>query len=255
MSSATIEIRFETSKPVEVLDLAASLTSIGRQYMQFAASQGFLEADAKLYVKEIRSGSIIAELVGIASQIPWSDLVRTASTTADFAKRATEIIDWFRGKSKADPRPSRGEMETTKGMLMPVTNDPGAHMTFNCTDNSQVVVNLTINSFDAAGVTQRINNRLKQEAAPVAGRQEFKAFRWYQARNDLKAKTGDRGVIESISPKPVRVRFTSEAIKETMTKGPIFERLYIVDTVVETSDGKPALYTIIHLHEFRELDE
>ncbi len=250
MNGATIEFRFETSKPVEVLDLAASLTSIGRQYMQFASAQGFLEADAKLYVKEIRSGSIIAELVGVATQIPWSDLVKTASTTAEFAKRVTEIIDWFRGKSKVDPIPSRGEMETTKGMLLPVVNDPSAQLTFNCTDNAQVVVNLTINSFDAAGVTQRISNRLKQDAMPVSGRQELKAFRWYQARNDLKAKTGDRGVIESISPKPVRVRFTSEAIKETMTKGPIFERVYIVDAVVETSDDKPMLYTIIHLHEF-----
>ncbi|MGL4959601.1 MAG: hypothetical protein ACRC67_00095 [Inquilinus sp.] len=251
MSDSSLEIRFETSKPVEVLDLATSLTSVGRQYMQFVATRGFLETDAKLYVKEIRSGSIICELIGIAKQIPWADLVGVASTSLDFAIRLTQIIDWFRGKNKDVAEPSRGEMETTKGILIPVVNDIGGHMTINCNDNAQVVLNFTIGSIEANAVSHRIENQLKQSALPITGRQELKEFSWYQANNNLKAKSGDRGVIESISPKPVKVRFTSESIKETMTEGPIFERVYIVDALVEIREEKPYQYTIINLHDYR----
>jgi hypothetical protein len=74
---------------------------------------------------------------------------------------------------------------------------------------------------------------------------------WYQARNDQKSQRGDRAIIESISPTPVKAIFVSEGIKgKTLlgTSNP-FKRAFIVDVSVETIGGRPALYRITEVHD------
>jgi hypothetical protein len=72
----------------------------------------------------------------------------------------------------------------------------------------------------------------------------------HQVRGDPKSKSGDRGIIESISKMPVRLWFTSEEIKKGILESPDnpFQREFIVDVEVKTvEDGKPALYKVLAL--------
>jgi hypothetical protein len=60
----TIEIA--NQQPVELLDLTTSLLSVGDEYRRFATSRGLVGAeDARFYIQQIRTGSIIADLVPI----------------------------------------------------------------------------------------------------------------------------------------------------------------------------------------------
>ena len=71
----------------------------------------------------------------------------------------------------------------------------------------------------------------------------------HQVRGDTKSKSGDRGVIESISKTPVKLWFSSEDIKKGILESPDnpFQRVFVVDVEVKTADSKPALYKVLAL--------
>jgi hypothetical protein len=74
-------------------------------------------------------------------------------------------------------------------------------------------------------------------------------------RGDTKAKSGDKGVIESVSKSPVKIWFASEEIKRGIldaAENP-FQRMFIVDVEVKTVNDKPALYKILALKDSSEL--
>ena len=64
MSEAKLTIEIKNTKPVEITDFTDAFESLGNQYYKFLAESPYFELskETKLYVKEIRSGSIITEL-------------------------------------------------------------------------------------------------------------------------------------------------------------------------------------------------
>jgi hypothetical protein len=70
-----------------------------------------------------------------------------------------------------------------------------------------------------------------------------------QVRGEAKSSSGDRGIIESVSPLPVKLLFTSEEIKKGILEAPEnpFQRVFIVDVQVKTANGKAALYKVLAL--------
>jgi hypothetical protein len=72
-----------------------------------------------------------------------------------------------------------------------------------------------------------------------------------QIRDVPKSKTGDRGIIESISKLDIKLLFTSEEIKRDILEAPEnpFQKAFIVDVEVKTLDDKPALYKILAVKE------
>jgi hypothetical protein len=83
----------------------------------------------------------------------------------------------------------------------------------------------------------------------------MQTFYWFQARGDVKAKTGDQGVIEAIDGRPRKVIFNTEEAKQQMLEGAIFQQVYIVDVEVATINGRPAVYKILQVHEVFPKDD
>jgi hypothetical protein len=61
---------FQNTRLIELMDLTASLLALGEQYRSFIRRKGgiYFEDDYRLYVREVRTGSIVAELVRYAKQ-------------------------------------------------------------------------------------------------------------------------------------------------------------------------------------------
>ncbi len=82
----TIEI--VNAKPVELLDLTTSFLSVGDEYRRFATSRGLAGADdARFYVQQIRTGSIIADLVPMLPVVFVASLplIENLNTIVQFA--------------------------------------------------------------------------------------------------------------------------------------------------------------------------
>lgn len=60
-----LEIKFNNIQPIELSDLSLSLLSISNQYQNFIENETTesYKANSELFIKEVRTGSIIIELV------------------------------------------------------------------------------------------------------------------------------------------------------------------------------------------------
>jgi hypothetical protein len=69
--SQKLEIKINNQKPVVLTDLTMSLLGINQQYQRFIESETNQDynASTELYIKEVRTGSIIVELVALAMPI------------------------------------------------------------------------------------------------------------------------------------------------------------------------------------------
>jgi len=87
-------------------------------------------------------------------------------------------------------------------------------------------------------------------------------FYWHTASiasGGTAKRTLERGVIETISPREVKVFFPEGAneLKRRMTdiEGNPFRKAFIVHVAVQTIKGRPQLYTILDVHEVFDRDD
>jgi hypothetical protein len=92
----TIEI--VNQRPVELLDLTTSFLSVGDEYRRFATSRGLVGVeDARFFIQQIRTGSIIADLIPIlpvamAATLPLLDNVNNVVQFAQYLRVAYNVL-------------------------------------------------------------------------------------------------------------------------------------------------------------------
>lgn len=248
----TIEIK--NKHPVELTDLAQSMMAMGDEYRRFLAKHDTcLDADdVKLYIKEIRSGSIITELIALA---PYAlPFVEHADTVVEFAKHLKNVYEWFIGKSEQPPPKDieKSTLQNLSQIIEPTAKDHASQMNFGAINvQGDVVVNLHISATEANAAQNAIRREIEARKEPVTGIHRDVVMYWAQARNQPDSKSGDRARIESIYSGDVKVRFANDALKTEMlydTPYP-FNKNFIVDVAVETVEGRPALYKVLEIHD------
>lgn len=249
-SKLTVEI--QNVQPIELLDLTASLYSLGEEYKRFVASSELgVTGGLKLYIKEIRAGSIITDLVALAPlALPF---IEQTKTIIEYGKHLKSVYDFYAGK-KTDEKPNldKTSLNHFSRIIEPVAKDTGSQ--FNIYAENGGVVNLTMNisSSEANAAQNSIRRELDFLKEPEVGLHNKVVLYWFQARGTLTNQAGDKGIIESISTNPVKVVFDSDKTKALLLlqagENP-FRSAYIVDVFVETINGKPALYKITNFHE------
>jgi len=80
---------------------------------------------------------------------------------------------------------------------------------------------------------------------------EGELLQLHQMRGDIKAKTGDRGIIEKFSSKLVKLHFMTPEVKAAIVdqQDNPFRMAYVVDGEVGTIGGEPSLYKIQEVHD------
>lgn len=246
-------VEIKNRDPVQLLDLTQALVSFAREFQTYAdeALDGPYRAQTHLYVKEIRTGSIITELVANAAGL--LPIVSDANTLIGFTKHLTVAINWLlhRTPEKNPPSISRSTVQNIGSIVEPIAKDSASQLIIHTETINHAPVFLTINSHDANALQNQIQRQLADWRAPATGMHEKVVMYWFQARNDAKSTAGDKAKIESISQRPVKVIFASEAIKAQMLAidENIFTHAFIVDVQVETVENSPVLYKIVRVYE------
>lgn len=246
-------IEISNKRHVELLDLARSMMSIGDEYKHFLVKhETYIDPDhVKLYIKEIRSGSIITELVSLS---PYTlPLIDHAETVFEYAKHIKILYEWLiEGKEKPQDI-EKSTLENLSNIIEPVAKDHGSQMNFGSVNvQGDLVLNLNINSTQANATQNAIRRELNLMKEPVTGIHESVVMYWAQARNQLDGnKAGDRARIESIHMGDVKVRFKNDDLKSKMLyeEPHPFQKAFVVDVAVETVNEKPVLYKILDLHD------
>lgn len=87
----SLQVKYETERPVELADLGESFRSLGRHYEDYVHRHGFDQTpgNARLYVSELRTGSIVLILKNMLQQgsIVLKDLDVLAGFTTSLRTR------------------------------------------------------------------------------------------------------------------------------------------------------------------------
>lgn len=260
---ASLIYEFKNTKPIELIDFTASLYAVGDQFRSFVARRApeHVDDDVRLYVKEVRTGSIVAELISHASQYAW-----IAPATPMILSYAQELGDWFeffKGiKDAADIKDmllgtSKKDLQQISNIIEPVAKDNGSQLNFIANQGGTLNVNLHLSSQEAAAGQQHLRRLIEARPIPESGVKYDEVFYWYQVRDDQVGKPGDQGVIERYSVKPVKVRFASDEVKSAMmdmAANP-FRQLFVVDVDVTFVGGKPVLYRVLQMKDVMDKPE
>lgn len=273
---ARLQIRFGVDRPVELVQLTLALQALARDYRRYAndviREKGgkVSDEDIRLYVTDIHSGSIVAELASAVSVLgAFMPLVDVNPIFTGYVQFFGETINYFRAlASKKEVKPA--DVTTTKAAAQAVTDvmavvagHPGASLRFAAkakdADGASVVYELQYTSEEAAEAQR--GAMIAQKVLDYRGGAEHENVLLYFQRTSTDAaksdgRTDDKAVVNSISPKPLPVHFASPLdaarvndMKADPKQNP-FKAAFRVDLNVETDRNRvPRFYRVVHIHE------
>jgi hypothetical protein len=202
-----------------------------------------IPGNLRLYVREMRSGSIIADLMPLGEQISW--VLDHKDILGAFVAHLNELAGYFL-KGEIGAPPTRQEAERLSQILEPVSKDSSAQYNIQASDSAKVEIH---NHFHVGFVeANAIQNGVRRFLGPQLPALEVVRDRLMtleQVKNVASAKTGDRGIIESVWPKAVKLQFLSDAAKQqvlSLAENP-FQRVFLVDAEVHSARGRPVVCT------------
>lgn len=246
----TLVFTIDNKTPVELLSLTHAMLSVSAQFDKFNIKHGHT-SEAKLYVKEVRKGSIILELFDIAvvSAIPF---VENVNTVAEFAKHLQKVFTFFKngGTNEDKPELTAKDCDDFYNIINPVALDSGANLTLNVSGNSNCKIHISIPSLEA----NAMQNRFRAEKE-VLRQKELKELHHKQILTFSQAadkRTGNKGIIESLNEKPLGLIFENEEDREKIlaipTQNPL-KYAFIVDVRVEFVGNRPSAYRILKYYD------
>lgn len=257
MTEARLTIEIKHSHPVELIDFTRAFLSVADEYRRYVKLQSgvAIADDVRLFIKGMRSGSIITDLVALSQTgLPFME---NSVTVLDFSKYLFTAITFLTGKSDNRPDFTKTNLENISQLLEPIAKDNAAQINFQTIINGDVNITFNTNSLEAKAAQHTAEREIKAMKDPVTGYHDLVVLYWFQARNDLAGGTGDRAIIESISKNPIKTICATPETKSAMIhdQGNFFNTAFLVDVNIETIDDKPVLYKIIKVHEPVDLPE
>lgn len=244
-------LEIKNSKPVELLVLTESYLSFASLYSNRTLKNPHLKhiIDPKLYIKEIRSGSIITELIDFAPLL--FPFIENTNSLIEFFKFLQNIFGLFKEEPTKVTDVTKNECNTLSKIIQPVANDESSQMNFSTIINGNPTYNFNINNSDAVRITEGIEKYKAILDEPENNRYNKVLMYWYQVRDEVHSKTGDKAIIEKITIRPLRVIFDTDEIKQEILddSSNFFRYAYIVDVELQTIDSRPMVYKILKIHE------
>ena len=257
LTESVLSYEFQNQRPIDLIDLTTSLMAVGEQFRRFVHRHdaALTEDGYRLFIKEVRAGSIIAELVSYAVQS--SMIMPAIPLVAQFGQEISDLFDFFKDiKEARDVAKEIGfgkkDLQQISDIIDPVAKDGGSQLNLIATHGGVIKVNVSISSLEANAVQNNLRRRIEATRESITGMHHDQVLYWYQMRADIAEKPGDKAVIERFSRNPVKVRIASDEVKREMIDRPQnpFRKLYLVDVDVTEIDGKPVLYKIIDVKDF-----
>lgn len=253
--SKRLELKINNVRPVRLEDLSLSLLAFNHQFHKFVESETNKETDVatELLIKEVRSGSIIVELVSEAA--PIVPLLWEGGSLVQWSNVVKDTCQWLLGKIDTPPKNvAKQDLQEWNKFVEPVAKDNGSQMNINVTDNGKVINQIFINSMEANAIQNRISNLIEDIDTPDDNVHKRKVMYWYQTKFDSNSDTGNKAIIDDLSKSGLKVIFEDYAVKDEMLHSdtkfgkPWHELAYVVDVEVQTVRGTPKMYKVLRYY-------
>lgn len=240
----SIVIEYRNRQPVELLQLTASLSAIGQQFER-STSQAAGAVKPALYVRDLRTGSVIAELVSLLEG--FETILKHREVLGAFMSHWQETLTSILHLTPQAKKVEKQELRAVRSFVDVTANDEGSQLNMFVQEGGTVNQNFYLSSDDARRVHQNANHLLG--SLPNEERFTNEPMVLFQVRDGPPSKAGDRGYIDRFSPTPKKLTFGSEAAKEAIlgrAENP-FDMVFFVSGVAKTAGGAVAAYHILSL--------
>lgn len=253
MSDIKLTLEYLHKDPVELRVFTESLEGLASSYERYLLENAYpheaIDQKSRLYISQIKSGSIIIDLVDL---FPIAlAFAQDSNSIIEYSKHLKDVVDWFLGKSDKKVEVDSQTVKDITRFVEPVAKDRAAQFNIKTVSvNGDIHLNFGINTQQGNAIQNQAKRELDLLKIPQQTKYEKVLFYWYQARGDIEVKSGYSGVIESISARPLKVIFEKDEFKTKMLEieeNP-FKMVYVVDVTVETVQEKPFAYKITELH-------
>lgn len=256
-SFITIKLDFED--PVEANDFAVFWSSIASQFERFIRTQHTnLPAEGRIFIKEVRRGSIEADIIPVLGNlIDYMDQVVIVTTFlgmvgATLRKYINGSRNYGAGKS---------DIQDYLGTVRAIANDSNGRAVIESATYEQGVlrkrVEFTFTTEEAREAAKHIEYH-KQDLDRVASADHPRVLMLFK-RSDIGSaeigkRSGERVIIEAISPKDLPLVYASplaeERIKHEMRTSDenIYKKGFWVDVNVQTRGGRTIAYAVTEVH-------
>lgn len=243
-----LTVRYENRNPVDLLDLGNSLTAMGERFRDLDGVQ-----DGRLYVRQMRPGSIVAELMPLLEQA--SAIGKYSQVLAAFMANLNDLFQGFLIYNprllRRTPRPDARQVQR---ILAPTVGDSGSQISININVGRDLHISPTIqiDSDEANEIVRGARRFLRDGPIPEANSFEGEDLYVTQARDERHSRSVDRGVIETIWDRPVRLTYESDRVRREILGRPEnpFLLRFVVDGEAQFVGGKPVAYRIYRVHKW-----
>lgn len=256
----SLRVEIKNKEPLELIELTKSLTSLSNQYNSYTESNGFTEKErhAKLYVKEIKSGSVILDLMEYASigVIPFAENVNTIVGFTEYFGKA--VKHFIKGEGNK-PELSIQDCKDLSQIVNPIAKDDGSQLNMSVKIDGDFHQHIHLDSRDANVLQNLLKTEIKEKLEPKTGDLIENAIMvFYQTRNKIDGKSGNKVIIDdAVEGKALNVVFADKKLKKQILKGDDNPNNFAfqVDIKIKTSDGKIIAYEVLKLHDKFPIDE
>jgi hypothetical protein len=228
-----------------------------------------LSGEANIFVREVRAGSIEADL------IPWAlqglsavvNVIEQIQIVDKFVRTYGGRLSTYLGGSK-EPEANRSDLKDFMGAVSAIANDPNGRSSLRAVafedGERKIKAAITFNTLEARQAQFQIEDqRLMLEASASADHQRvLMVFKQSNVKDTAMGKrTGERVAIEEISPRDLPLIYASDLaeqrIKHEVREADenVYKKGFIVDVNVQLVGGKPAGYRVTNVHQVIDLPD
>lgn len=265
-TTSYLTVTLDLADPVEISDFAAFFAGIGAQFDRFLQdNHPDIKGTAQMYVKEVRKGSIIADLVpNIPDMIGIMDsALIVGSFGALFSKRVRALISG----QFIDVSGKNDIVEVGK-TLRAISKDNTGDMTVESVELENGLwkrkVMLKFSAPEARKAEATLEEQ-KREFDKVERSDLVRVLMTFEASRksdrEINKPTGELVVIEAGDPKPKALIYASELVEQRIkteirdADDNIYKKGFIVDANVQSRLGRIVGYAVTEVHQVIDLPD
>lgn len=260
-----IILNLDLEQPAELTDFVGSFLALSSQYDRYMRQEHKgINSESKIFVKEIRPGSIEAVLIPLIPLI--IDQMDKALIVEQFVRLyGSRLTPYFLKGGRADDA-SKSDLKDFMGAVSAIANDPNGTSTIEAVDfvkgKATVRASIKFDTSQARLARDSIESH-KIEMDQIGAADYQRVLMWFK-RSDkdsatLGVRSGERVVIEKISDLDRPLIYASPMAEERIkheireTEDNIYHKGFVVDVNVQTKGGKPAAYAVTNVHQVIDL--
>lgn len=260
-----IRLKLDVKEPIELSEFVSAFTSLAAEYDRYSKSSPDMEDRATLYVRDVRDGCIVAEIVQWGAALVGT--LAGANVIADFVKNYGHRIGLYKKPGGRAPHASRAELTDFSQQVAAIASNPNSSLSVAAIEivNGKEVVRqaFKFDTTEAREIQQRVEEHRRE--MDHFSRSDRERVLMIFIRSDIRdaelgKRSGELVEIAEISEKPRPLIYASglaeQQIKsEITTDDSVYKKGFVVDVNVEIRGGRVVAYAVTNLHSVIDLPD